>query len=238
MESRRSTLRAGFLVFDGVDGLDFAGPLEIFLDVHYGIDYTSPDPAFNLTIIAPFDLILTSAAVKIIPDASIASARSKLGESDILVVPGGQPPIVFVLIESNSEVLQIVRDFRHLSHKDTTDQPRTILSIYTRTLFLGVSSLLSGLSATTYHLFLDSLRAICEKEAKTHVVQARYVDGGLRKSGLRVVTGGGRSFFWPGLGLLFCFSIVFSWNGLVCGQDVLVEPTLNMGWGIREIFEA
>lgn len=191
MESRRSTLRAGFLVFDGVDGLDFAGPLEIFLDVHYGIDYTSPDPAFNLTIIAPFDLILTSAAVKIIPDASIASARSKLGESDILVVPGGQPPIVFVLIESNSEVLQIVRDFRHLSHKDTTDQPRTILSIYTRTLFLGVSSLLSGLSATTYHLFLDSLRAICEKEAKTHVVQARYVDGGLRKSGLRVVTGGG-----------------------------------------------
>ncbi|KAF4766198.1 hypothetical protein HAV15_010815 [Penicillium sp. str.  len=111
MTHRADIFYGCFLVFDGVDGLDFAGPLEIFLDVHYGIDYTSPDPAFNLTIIAPFDLILTSAAVKIIPDASIASARSKLGESDILVVPGGQPPIVFVLIESNSEVLQIFAEW-------------------------------------------------------------------------------------------------------------------------------
>ncbi|CAI7572401.1 unnamed protein product [Penicillium discolor] len=107
MTHRADIFYGCFLVFDGVDGLDFAGPLEIFLDVHYGIDYTSPDPAFNLTIIAPFDLISTSAAVKITPDASIASVRSKLGESDILVVPGGQLPIVFVLVESNSEVLQI-----------------------------------------------------------------------------------------------------------------------------------
>lgn len=62
MVSRRSTLRASFLVHEEVDVLDFAGPLEIFSHVHHGLDYTSPDPAFNPTTIDPSDVISTSAA--------------------------------------------------------------------------------------------------------------------------------------------------------------------------------
>jgi transcriptional regulator GlxA family with amidase domain len=156
------------------------------------MDYRVPKPAFELTIIGLSDVISTSAAVKIIPDVSIASARSKLDEFDILVVPGGPPPIVFSLVENNSEVLQIVRDFGNLPSKDT-ERPRTILSICTGALFLGASGLLNGLRATTHHLFLDDLKAICGKEGETQVVQARYVDGGLRENGLRVITGGGVS---------------------------------------------
>jgi transcriptional regulator GlxA family with amidase domain len=151
------------------------------------MDFRVPNPAFELTIIGPPGVISTSAAVKIVPDLSIEYARSKLDEFDILVVPGGPPPIVFPLVENNSEVLQIVRDFGHLPHK------RTILSICTGALFLGASGLLDGLRATTHHLFLDELRKICGEGSETEVVSARYVDGGLRESGLRVITGGGVS---------------------------------------------
>ncbi|KAL4869077.1 hypothetical protein BDV12DRAFT_196697 [Aspergillus spectabilis] len=78
-----------FLVFDGVDVLDFAGPLEIFSHVHYGMGYTSPNPAFELTTIDRPTIISTSAAVKLHPDITIADTRSRLNDFDILVVPGG-----------------------------------------------------------------------------------------------------------------------------------------------------
>ena len=102
-----------------------------------------------------------------------------------------------------TQKLQIVRDFGNLSHKDT-DQPRTILSICTGALFLGASGLLGGSRATTHHLFLDDLGAICEKEGKTHVGQARYVDGVLRENGFRVITVGADFLLvWTQLAILF-----------------------------------
>lgn len=225
MAFHRSALHAGFLVFDGVDVLDFAGPLEIFSHVHYGMDYTAPDPAFKLTTIGASDVISTSAAVKIIPDVSVAYARSKLDEFDILVVPGGPPSIVYALVKSNSEVLQIVKDFVRLPCEDSK-RPRTILSICTGAHFLGACGLLSGLSATTHHLFLDDLRAICEREGRTEVVQARYVDGGVKENGLQVITGGGVSSgldsacyfisraFSPEMALFAAKMAQFSWSPL------------------------
>lgn len=53
--------------------------------------------------------------------------------------------------------------------------------------------MLNGLRASTHHLFLVELQEICRKEGEIKVVQARYVDGGLRENGLWVITGGGVS---------------------------------------------
>jgi transcriptional regulator GlxA family with amidase domain len=147
------------------------------------MDNKVTDPAFELTIIGSFDIISTSAAVKIVPDVYIKSARSKLDEFDILVVPGGPPPIVFSLVESNSEVLQIVKDFGQLQHGET-ENPRTILSICTRALFLGASGLLDGLRATTHHIFLDELQESVGKRGRLRLCRPDMWMAGLERMGL------------------------------------------------------
>lgn len=53
--------------------------------------------------------------------------------------------------------------------------------------------MLNVLRASTHHLFLVELQEICRKEGEIKVVQARYVDGGLRVNGLWVITGSGVS---------------------------------------------
>jgi transcriptional regulator GlxA family with amidase domain len=91
-------------------------------------------------------------------------------------------------------------------------------------LFLGASGILDGLKATTHHLFLDELRAVCR--GTTEVVQARYVDGGYGNNGLRIITGGGVSsaldaacylvseIFSPGMALFATEMVEFTWKPL------------------------
>ncbi|KAL2819610.1 class I glutamine amidotransferase-like protein [Aspergillus cavernicola] len=154
MEPLCPRLRAAFLIFNGLDVLYFAGPLEIFSHVHHGMDYTAPNPAFELTVIGRSHMIPTSAAIKITPDISIADARSRIKEFDILVVPGGPPPFIYSLIETHSEELQLVKDFGLLEHIERR-KPRAIISICTGAQFLGAAGLLNGIRATTHHLFLE-----------------------------------------------------------------------------------
>jgi putative intracellular protease/amidase len=110
----RSRLRAAFLVFNGVDILDFAGPLEIFSHVHHGMDFTSPDPAFELVTVGSANLVTSSATVKLCPDITLADARSHIADFDILVIPGGPPHGIRNLVESNAEQLQLLTDFSDL----------------------------------------------------------------------------------------------------------------------------
>lgn len=185
-------LQAAFLVFDGVDVLDFAGPLEIFSHVHHSMNHSAPDPAFELTIIGRNEKVSTSTSLQIISGITLATAHSKLKDFDVLVVPGGPPQIVLPLVESESEELQFVRDFGLQAPREGR-LPQTILSICTGSLFLGASGLLDGMKATTHHLFLDELRTLCDKKGKTEVIQARYVDGGVRANNIQIITGGGVS---------------------------------------------
>lgn len=128
-------------------------------------------------------------------DMTIATAMSKIGDFDILVVPGGWPTLLLNMIETGSEELKFVEAFDQCSAPCEGDE-KIILSICTGALFLGATGVLAGLKATTHHLSLDMLRdtdpsievlsSVTEKEAPR-----RYVDGGVNKQGKRVVTAGG-----------------------------------------------
>ncbi|KAH8704227.1 ThiJ/PfpI family protein [Talaromyces proteolyticus] len=183
-------LSVAILVFDGVDILDFAGPLEICSHASHSLDYRKPDPVFEIDIVGAHELIKSSAGVHISPRTSIETAISRLDTLDVLIVPGGPPPILESLIKSNSQELQLVQAFGRL---ETKERPRIILSICTGAMFLAASGLLKDTKATTHHLFLDDLRAICGTKGETNIVAARYVDGGVRPNGLRVITSGGVS---------------------------------------------
>ncbi|CAI7637492.1 unnamed protein product [Penicillium pancosmium] len=139
------------------------------------MNHSVPDPAFELTIIGRNEKISTSASLQICPDINLVTARSKLKDFDVLVVPGGPPHIISSLVESQSEEFQFVRDFG-------LQAPRE-----------GASGLLDGIKATTHHLFLDELRTLCETKGKTEVIHARYVDGGVRENNIQIITGGGVS---------------------------------------------
>jgi transcriptional regulator GlxA family with amidase domain len=67
---------------------------------------------------------------------------------------------------------------------------------------LGAARVLSGLKVTTHHRALEQLQALCDAPsadglaagAKTEVVGGkRFVDAGVVKDGLRIVTAGGIS---------------------------------------------
>ncbi|KAI7968524.1 hypothetical protein EIK77_006543 [Talaromyces pinophilus] len=183
-------LRIAILVFDGVDILDFAGPLEICSHASHSLDYMNPDPVFKIEVVGAHGSIETSAGVHLSPKTSIHAAMSQLEKIDALIVPGGPPPILENLIKNRAPELQLIDAFGRL---ETGKRPRIILSICTGAMFLAASGLLKDIKATTHHLFLDNLRAICEPMGNCDIVSARYVDGGVRHDGLRVITSGGVS---------------------------------------------
>ena len=109
-------------------------------------------------------------------------AYSRLGEFDVLVIPGGS---VETVLKNKAEPLGIIKAFSDLQKKHP-ERERTILSICTGSLLLAQQGILSGLKATThpdaYAKFEKLISEVAQRDLseRTDVVEERYVVNNLR----------------------------------------------------------
>ncbi|MCW3466031.1 DJ-1/PfpI family protein [Chitinophaga nivalis] len=138
-----------FYLQDGVEVLDFAGPMEVFAYAGFKI----------ATVSKTTDPILSQGILKIIPDYSIANAP----QADIVAFFGG----------SSSAPADDTAVLHWLQKKQA---PTYYFSVCTGAFVLGKAGFLDHQTATTFHARIDNLRKALPK---TKVLSGvRYVDNG------------------------------------------------------------
>ena len=195
MESHGTPVfKVAMLMFDGVDVLDFAGPLEIFSHASFNEESGHGAPAFNVEFISRSSVIPTSTQLRVMRDISIEEAVGKVDSYDILLVPGGPPEVITPLWKSDSPELEFVRVFGTRPLVPGKKQ-KIIFSVCTGSILLGRAGLFANLTATSHFMFLDDLREACRcsEASGTTVVSARYVDSGPGETGIRIISAGGVS---------------------------------------------
>lgn len=156
-ESESEIRTVAILVFNGVEILDFSGPLDVFAHAR--------DPkgrvAFKqYTVAKSMEPITSQGFVKIVPNYTFANCP----KPDILVIPGGG-------------VGGVVKDEETMKWiKDTGPGAERVLSVCTGALIMQAAGFLEGMKATTHWSAIQRLR---EQAPNTTVLEdVRYVDNG------------------------------------------------------------
>lgn len=142
-------MKIAFYLQDGVEVLDFAGPMEVFSYAGYEV----------FTVSKTKDPIKTQGIMTIQPDYSIKEAP----QADVLAFFGGNThPSV-----NDPELMSWIKD------QNNTDY---YFSVCTGAFILAESGMLRGKTATTFHNALDGLE---KKYPETKVLKnVRFVDNG------------------------------------------------------------
>lgn len=156
---RQDKIRVGFYLQDGIEVLDFAGPMEVFAYAGFEV----------FTISKTKNPIISQGVLTIIPEYSIEDAP----EADILAFFGGNSSRAF----EDEALVSWVK-----SREAKTD---FFFSVCTGAFLLGRAGILDGLTVTTFHSSIESLRQLVPEA--TVLEDVRYVDNG------RVVTTAGIS---------------------------------------------
>lgn len=150
--------RISILIFNQVEILDFAGPLEVFNTARQF--WNGPPPQIEL--VAPdHESIRTVGNMRVHPDRHLNDCL----HTDLLVVPGGAG--TRPLLEQEATIAWI---------RERARQSILTLSICTGALLLGRARLLDGRNVTTHHSAFDELRTIVP--SATIQSRQRYVDTG------------------------------------------------------------
>lgn len=165
----RKKRKAGILLFDEVEVLDFAGPFEVFSLTEFP---GTREKAFSVeTVSRHGELIKARNGLQVKPDYSFETAPS----FDLLIVPGGYGAEEIEI--HNAEVLKWIGE--------QAAKVEVLASVCTGAFLLAKAGLLEGKSATTHWMDLDRLAA---EFPDVNVVRGRkYVDEG------RILTSGGIS---------------------------------------------
>ncbi len=156
------------MVFEEVEVLDFAGPLEVF---NVTAELNDPAP-FNVYLVAETAApVKTRGKLNIHPNYSLFA----MPPADILLIPGGAGSRALL---KKPHVLDWLRT--------QAGQVEYLCSVCTGALVLAKAGLLDGLTVTTHHDNLDDLRALVSDQT-TVTDDQRYVDNG------RILTSGGVS---------------------------------------------
>jgi putative intracellular protease/amidase len=148
--AKNSLLRVAVLVFEGVQDIDYAGPMEVF----------GQTGANLFTVGATTEAVHSTYGIRMQPDFDIDHAPA----ADVLLVPGGNVGAVM----GNPKVLAWLRQ--------RNGEVSTVLSVCTGAFILGQAGLLDGLSATT---IAGASPQLAKMFPKAHVVtDRRYVDNG------------------------------------------------------------
>ncbi len=131
-------MKVGFLLFDEVEELDFAGPLEVF-----GITSRVTKKVDVMTVSKDGRQIRGTHGLKVEPDFSFTNCPPL----DLLIVPGGKGARVHAL-----------RDKETLSFVRLQASRAEIASVCTGALLLAEAGILDGHEATTHHELLESLQ--------------------------------------------------------------------------------
>lgn len=158
------------LLYDDIEVLDFAGPLDVFLlaNEHGG------RRLFDVKTVAKTKSPVTAAynGLSVNPQYGI----SEITESDILVIPGGND-ISHLLVDE--EIMQWVKRISaHAEH---------VLSVCSGSLVLAKAGLLEGLRATTHHS--DMLELISLAPNTEIVDGVKFVDNGKYITSAGITTG-------------------------------------------------
>ncbi|CAN5311391.1 hypothetical protein BH10BAC4_BH10BAC4_12860 [soil metagenome] len=148
-ELSMKNITVAFYLQDGIEVLDFAGPMEVFAYAGFKV----------FTVSKTTDPIVSQGILQIIPDYSIKNAPA----SDMIAFFGGNASNGF-----DSEVIAWLK-----SREKDTDY---FFSVCTGAFALGKAGLLDNRTATTFHLSIDKLRASFPKA--NVVSDARFVDNG------------------------------------------------------------
>lgn len=190
--------KVGVLLFQGVDILDFTGPMEVLSHVSHNRNPDQPDRMFIIETIAQTSIIRAANVMTVKADRLLEEALEEITEYDILVVPGGPPSVVQPLVEGNAPEIDIIRKFATQPFS-SSQRPRILFSICTGAFLLGAAGILSGMTVTTHHRAVDVLREICARfgdrnERPANVVHRRYMDSGyLKGNAVQIITAGGIS---------------------------------------------
>jgi transcriptional regulator GlxA family with amidase domain len=142
-------LNIAFYLQNGVEILDFAGPMEVFSYAGFNV----------FTVSKTKEPIVSQGILKIIPDFSIADAPP----SEILAFFGGNASVA----TNDSTVINWIKERKNTDY---------YFSVCTGTFILGKTGLLDNLTATTFHLSINDLQKALPK---TKVLSdARFVDNG------------------------------------------------------------
>jgi transcriptional regulator GlxA family with amidase domain len=143
-------MKIAFYLQDGVEILDFAGPMEVFVDAGFEVFTVSKKKKF----------ITSQGVLKIMPDYSIDDAPP----SEILAFFGGDGGAT----GNDEAVIDWVK-----ARKATTQYH---FSVCTGAFVLGKAGILDGLTVTTFHLSIDALKKAVP--TATVLSDVRFVDNG------------------------------------------------------------
>lgn len=137
--------RAGIVLFENVEVLDFCGPFEVFSATRLTEEKRREEPSpFDVLLVAEnSDIITTTGGMKVIPDFTFQTCP----KLDILVVPGGWGTRSEI---NNPVMLDWLRN--------CGSEVETLTSVCTGSMLLGFAGLLEGHHATTHWRSLDWMR--------------------------------------------------------------------------------
>ena len=139
-----------FYLYDGVEVLDFAGPMEVFSYAGFKV----------ITVAKTKAPLMSQGILKIIPDYSIKDAP----QADIFAVFGGSDEVA----ANDPEVISWI--------KARDSATKSYFSVCTGAFILGKAGLLDQLTVTTFHKSITNLQ---NAVPKAKVLQnVRYVDNG------------------------------------------------------------
>ena len=131
----RPKVRVAFVISDGFDLIDFAGPWEVFQDVMLGSDHDAMDMPYELyTVSSSKGAVTSSGGASVVPRYTLEDAP----RPDLIVI-GAQ--------SDNSARLLAWLGSQHASRV-------TIMSVCTGARKLALAGLLDGKQATSHHEFL------------------------------------------------------------------------------------
>lgn len=83
--------RVQVLIHEGVELLDFAGPMEVLASAAVRGPRPADEPWFSMTTVAPTaEVVHVNGGLRVVPDTDVSSNPA----ADILVVPGGETDVL------------------------------------------------------------------------------------------------------------------------------------------------
>jgi transcriptional regulator GlxA family with amidase domain len=145
-------MRVGFLLFDDVEEMDFAGPLEVF-----GVASSLTNQLEVTTLSKNGDPIRCRYGLRVQPEHSFSNCPPV----DLLIVPGGRGAREHAM--RDSETLHFIRTQSSKAH---------VASVCTGALVLAEAGVLNGHKATTHYEYIEALQRYPKIEVLSGV---RYV---------------------------------------------------------------
>ncbi|RMZ12481.1 hypothetical protein D0860_02965 [Hortaea werneckii] len=166
---------------EGMDTMDAIGPMEVFsLALHD--KKVKESKAFRVIFAGKEQNTMTAQNVPIRAHIDYEEAMKRIGEIDLLIVPGGGTDNK---IKTNNQPMPLIKAFSELQKKNPSRE-RSLMSVCTGSLFLAEAGILSGLAATTHPDYITKMEIICSNAAqrdmtdRCDVMEARYVVNNLR----------------------------------------------------------